>query len=139
MKPTLKPSDFNPSEDAEQEAVMEWAAWKHPRELKWLHHIPNETRIPRKLRMSSEAFAAIVRAKLTKMGLKPGVADLFLPLPRGGYHGLYIEMKRRHGGKISDAQKVFLQDMTEAGYAAVVVKGSAAAEKVIERYLQLDE
>jgi hypothetical protein len=28
-------------------------------------------------------------------GMKPGVLDLLLPVGRGGYYGLFIEMKRR--------------------------------------------
>lgn len=30
-----------------------------------------------------------------------GVPDIFLPAPRGGYAGLFIEMKRRKNGRVS--------------------------------------
>ena len=32
-------------------------------------------------------------AKLKRMGMQKGFPDLVVPLPRGNYHGLYIEMK----------------------------------------------
>jgi hypothetical protein len=125
-KPILKPSDFNPSEDAEQEAVMNWAAWSpYRKQLKWLYHCPNGGH-----RSGAEA------ARFKRLGVKSGVADLCLPLPRGRYHGLYIEMKRRKGGVISDNQADFLRDMINAGYAARVAYGSDEAVSIITDYLE---
>ena len=46
----------------------------------------------------------LVAKKLKAEGVKKGVPDLCLPLPRGGYHGLYIEMKRQKNGRISPEQ-----------------------------------
>ena len=126
MKPTLKPSDFNPSEDAEQEAVIEWAAWSpHRKALKWLHHTPNGGH-----RSGAEA------AKFKRLGVKAGVSDLFLPHPVRPFHGLWIEMKRRHGGVLSDKQAEFLRDMANEGYATAVAKGADEARKIIEKSLE---
>ena len=64
------------SEDTEQIQVMNWAHWyteKYP-DLKWLHHIPNGGS-----RNKAEAV------KLQQMGVKAGIADLFLPSPKGIY------------------------------------------------------
>ena len=122
----LKPSDFNPSEDAEQEAVMEWAAWSPIRKaLKWLHHTPNGGH-----RSGSEA------ARFKRLGVKAGVSDLFLPHPVPPYHGLWIEMKRRHGGVLSDKQAEFLRDMANEGYAKAVAKGADEAIEAIEKYVR---
>lgn len=71
-------------EAREQEALFRWAdfaAGTMP-ELKLLYHIPNGGS-----RNKAEA------ANLKRQGVKAGVPDLFLPVPRGGYHGLYIELK----------------------------------------------
>ena len=76
------------NEDAEQETVIQWAricSGKWP-ELKLLHHIPNGGR-----RNAKEA------AKLKRMGVLAGVSDLHLPVARGGYHSMYIEMKYEEG------------------------------------------
>ena len=56
-------------------------------ELALLHHIKNETR-------EGAKQIAIDKA----IGVKKGVPDLSLPVPRGRYHGLYIEMKNDAGG-----------------------------------------
>ena len=86
-------------EDFEQELVIRWSigqidAWP---ELALLHHIPNGGK-----RGKAEA------AKLKRMGVKPGVPDLHLPIARGGFHGLYVEMKRLDGGRVSSEQRVWL-------------------------------
>lgn len=113
------------SESQEQILLMQWAELsqkKYP-ELKLLHHIPNGGS-----RHASEA------ANLKRQGVKPGVPDLCLPVARGGYHGLYIEMKSEEG-VISLNQRVFLESLNEEGYKAVVCHGFDKARKVIEEYL----
>ena len=82
-----------PTEAQEQAALFRWAecmAWKWP-ELRCMHHIPNGgSRNP------------IEARHLKEQGVKAGIPDVFLPCARGGFHGLYIEMKRRTGGRISE-------------------------------------
>lgn len=126
MQTMLKASDFNPREDAEQEAVFDWAAWSpEHRALKWLHHTPNGGS-----RNKAEA------ARFQRLGVKKGVADIFLPHPVGGYHGLWIELKRRKGGRLTEAQIDFLGDMRAEGYAAGVARGSDEAVSMIRAYLE---
>jgi len=118
---------MNHHEDAEQTALFEWASY-HP-ELKWLFSIPNGgNRNPREA------------ARLKAQGVKPGVSDIFLPVARGGYQGLFIELKRRkaHGpSRVSKPQSEFLYDMTEEGYRAVVCYGAEDAMRVITEYMGL--
>jgi hypothetical protein len=37
----------------------------------------------------------VTAARLTTEGVRRGVPDICLPVARGGYHGVYIELKRR--------------------------------------------
>lgn len=66
------------SESSEQKALIKWCEYsKVP-----IFHIPNGgTRNPKEA------------AELKRQGVKPGVPDLFIPLPRGSKHGMFIEMK----------------------------------------------
>ena len=72
---------------------------------------------------------------LKASGLVPGVSDLFLMIPKDGWHGLFIEMKVR-GGKLSDSQKEFMGLATLMGYQAVVCYGFDEAKDAITNYLQ---
>lgn len=117
-----------PTEHEEQAALMDWiylTSWKYP-ELNLFYHVPNEGK-------RSPAAAM----KLLAEGLKKGVPDNFLPVARGGYHGLYIELKRTKGGKLSPEQRQWLDDLNAQGYLAVECKGWEAAAKVIENYIQM--
>ena len=58
-----------------------------------------------------------------------------LPVARGGWHGLYIEMKRRKGGRLSDEQAAMLEALREQGYCAWVCKGANDAIELITEYL----
>lgn len=116
------------SEFQEAVALIDWTKVvmsRHP-ELRWFHAIPNgEKRDPR------------LAAKLKAAGVKAGVADYFLPAPRGEFSGLYIELKRLRGAYPSPDQREFLTDMQAAGYRAKVCHGWEAAKAEIEGYLAL--
>lgn len=76
----------------------------------------------------------IEAANLKRQGVKAGVPDLFLPVARGGAHGLFIEMKFGKG-KPSDKQKVWLQKLMAEGYQVAVCWSAAAAIKTIKQYM----
>jgi hypothetical protein len=115
-----------PTENQEQKALIQWAAHRlglYP-ELEWLHAVPNGGK-----RSKIEA------ACLIGEGVKAGVPDMCLPVSRGGYHGLYIELKRIKGGKVSNAQERWIDGLTANGYCAKVCKGWQEAAKLIIWYL----
>lgn len=115
-------------EHTEQVLLMQWWALAHqqfgiPEQL--LFAIPNggERNI-------------IVAARMKKEGVRAGVPDLFLAVPSGECHGLFIEMKKPKGGRVSDAQKGCIGLLNETGYKAVVCNGCDAAIKEIMGYLR---
>ena len=115
-----------PTEEQEQIILFNWARLnqkKYP-ELKLMHHIPNGG-----ARSKSEA------ARFKAAGVKSGVPDIFLPAAREPYHGLFIELKRTKGGRVSGNQKTVIEDLRLAGYAAEVACGWKAAAEIIESYL----
>ena len=75
-------------------------------------------------------------ARLKQQGVKAGVPDMCLPVARGGYHGLYIELKRVKGGRVSEQQKQWLSALNGQGYKAVVCKGAEEALDALQKYLK---
>ena len=117
------------SEDFEQELVIRWSigqidTWP---ELVLLYHVANGGK-----RGKREA------AKLKRMGVKTGVPDLHLPVARGGFHGLYVEMKRLDGGRVSTEQKAWLAALHAAGHCVAVCEGHEQAIAVLRDYLAAD-
>ena len=76
-------------------------------------------------------------ARLKAAGVKSGVPDICLPVPRAGYHGLYIELKRQKGGRISPEQTEWIDALIKQGYCAAVCRGWEAAREEILRYLTI--
>lgn len=72
--------------------------------------------------------------KLQKLGVKAGVPDICIPRPRGQYHGMYIEMKKLKGGKVSVHQESWIKYLTYHGYRAVVANGCDEAIKYVTEY-----
>ncbi len=115
-----------PTEHAEQCQLMTWCrlnAWKYP-ELKRLFAVPN-----------GGLRNKVVAAQLQQEGVRPGVPDLCLPVPVGSYHGLYIEMKRRKGGTVTDNQKDWLEYLGGVGYATAVCRGWEEAKETLLEYI----
>lgn len=115
------------SESVEQQRFFQWARMQSGAmpELELLYHVPNEGK-------RSRATGARMKAE----GLKSGVPDVCLPVARGGKHGLYIELKREKGGRLTPAQREWIKSLKEQGYAAEVCHGWEAAAKVTKEYLR---
>jgi len=114
------------SEYAQQCAIFEFAAImskEHP-ELEMLVGSMNGVRL---------TMGQAVKAK--KAGMKKGYPDLRLDVPRGKYHGLRIELKKKTGGLLSWEQGLWLAWLTEQGYYAVVARGEDAAKEILMRYI----
>jgi hypothetical protein len=121
-----QPAAPRATEHQEQVALMQWArlaAGKHP-ELALLYHVANGG-------WRHKAVAAGLKAA----GVRPGVPDLDLPVARGPWHGLRIELKAR-GGKLSEPQVWWISALREQGYRAEVCHGWMAARDLIIDYLE---
>ena len=75
-------------------------------------------------------------ANLKRQGVKAGVPDLCLPVPKNGYHGLYIEMKYGRN-KTTQKQEEWLKALQEQGYYVAVCYGAEEAERLIASYLNM--
>jgi hypothetical protein len=113
-------------ESPEMKALFHWANLQicvYP-ELLYLYHCP-----------SGEVRDPITAAKLKAMGVKRGIPDTFLPVPAGGYHGLYIEMKAPDEGKVSKDQKRVIRFLQDMGYRVDVCYGWMPAREILIEYL----
>lgn len=124
MTPIHSSIDFILSEHAEQCNFVKWFRIQYPRFSECLFAIPNGGL--RNLRVAK---------KLQAEGVLPGVADLFLMVSVGNYHGLFVEMKKSSGGKQSASQKKFEQAAIKQGYLYIIAHGCADAQEQVKSYL----
>jgi hypothetical protein len=74
-------------------------------------------------------------AKFQREGLRKGIPDLMVPIPKGGFMGLFLEMKRTKNAKPSKEQQEWIEFLNQMGYFAIVCYGADEAIAVIQRYL----
>jgi len=74
--------------------------------------------------------------KFKRLGVKSGVPDICIPMPSNGYHGCYIELKRKIGGNISLKQRQWVEALKVQGYAAYICKGADDAIQIIDNYFK---
>lgn len=124
-------SSIKSSESEEQQKLFQWASIAsnllHYEGLELMFHIPNEGK---RSRYSG--------GKMRSEGLRRGVADICLPVPRGPYHGLFFEMKYNNN-KLTDEQKTFLKGVKAQGYATWVCYSAEEAIELITRYYKLEK
>lgn len=105
--------------------------------LEWLHAIKN-----------AGHGDAIRGARSAAEGVKPGVPDTSFPVPRNGFHGLYIELKRpdslqaqtqikKKSGVIGNNQDKWIEFLKSVGYKVVVSYGFEAAIAELLTYLRV--
>lgn len=117
---------MNQWEAAEQTALFRWAGLMSGQfpEIEMLYHIPN-----------GGSRNKIEAAHLKQQGVKAGVPDLCLPVSRGEYHGLYIELKYGKN-KPTENQKRWIKLLRSQNYKAEVAYGWEEASKIILEYLK---
>ena len=129
QKENMIKTNKTPLESEEQELIFKWRdenKFKWP-ELFLLHSSGNGLRLT-----PGQA------TKAKKQGLTKGIPDIMLPVPKNNYHGLFIELKRIKGGKVSPEQELFLKALEKQGYKAVVCHGHKEAIETIKQYLGID-
>jgi hypothetical protein len=112
----------NWTESQEQKQLIQWCR-TDPR-LQFLFHIPNES-------VGGQGW--LIRNR--QMGVRSGVPDLFYPVPMHGYHGMFIEMKTKKGGRLSQDQKKWIHALESLGYRCVVARGWEEAKEALEEYI----
>lgn len=115
------------TEHGEQVALFSWAGWNvegYP-ELAYLYAIPNGGK-------RDKATAA----KLQAEGVRPGVLDVHLPIARGRYIGLWLEMKVG-GNKMTQEQREWLGAMVRFGHRVKVCYSADEAISALIEYLML--
>lgn len=118
------------TEHAHQVAVFMWAALPEQQkaypELRYMFAIPNGGKRDK-----------ITAANLKAEGVKPGVPDIFLPIPKGPWHGLFIEMKKTKDYVISEDQLKWSKYLFEADYCDLYCFSFAEAKRNIIEYMNL--
>lgn len=118
---------YKSCEEIEQINLFRWAEFAeriYP-ELKLMYHVPNEGK-----------RSASTGSRLKQAGLKPGVPDIVLPVARGGYIGLYIELKYGRN-KATENQKMWLRELRDQRHLTSVCYGWEQAKDLIESYMKL--
>ena len=115
-------------ESAYQTQVVEWSRWafkvnpvRYPH-LEMLHCSLNGVKL------------SGTQAKIAKgQGMLSGVPDLFLPVPKNGFHGLFIEMKSDKG-RVTENQHWFLTNAESLSYKTVICYSAKEAISAIQAY-----
>lgn len=82
----------------------------------------------------------IVAGKMKAEGVRAGVPDICLPVPRLGFHSLWIEMKKpseinKIGGGCSAAQEAYSMELIGHGAVYHVCYDWISAAEVLAEYL----
>lgn len=113
------------SEHDEQCSVITWFDIQYKQYKERLFAVPNAAK-------RSPQLANYLKAE----GLRKGVLDLWLPIKRGEYSGLVIEMKFRKN-KLTPEQKEWIAFLITQGFKCCVCYSFEEAKKAITDYLNL--
>jgi hypothetical protein len=109
----------SPSEHSEQVGFVNWFNAQYPRVL--IFAIPN-----------GEKRSITVAKRLKAEGVVRGIPDLFIPEWR-----LWVEMKRKTGGRLSTEQKSMINYLQNIGYAVIVGIGAGDASRQVLEFVRL--
>lgn len=115
-----------------QEACIKWFDYSYPAYRQLLFAIPN-----------GGARNVITGAMLKRQGVRKGIPDLFLSIPKYSKHetsfvlsnGLYIEMKIGKGKQT--AEQITFMSLVAGKYIYEVIRDFDSFKKLIEEYLSV--
>ncbi len=113
------------AEDIEQIKVIEYLRQRHP-DIPVIHIANQRTTSPQHGRL------------LKRMGVTPGVSDLFFPRGNNDHNGMWLELKTDIG-KPTQLQLDFICAMMKEGYYGIVCYGSKQAIDTINLFYSLKE
>ena len=116
----IKREEICSKEKQDQQQVIKWLQW---------HGIPHFA-VPNGFKRTP-IQGAIERS----LGLRAGVPDLIIPVAAKGYHAMALEVKRIKGGRVSEAQQYWLEQLTKQGWYAQVGKGYDECIFLLQFYL----
>ena len=107
-------------ESVEQIKIVEWLRQCHP-DIPFMHFAGE--------RKCSPTYGRLLK----RMGVRPGVSDLFFPRGNQTSKGLWLELKSATG-KPTNIQLDFLTSMMSEGYLGIVCYGSKQAIDAISLF-----
>ena len=126
--------DAPPKEHAEQVVVVKWF-YHYSKTIgvdyRQLVAVPNGQIL---FRFANNPNAVL--SYLHAEGMRDGMLDLVLFVPKWDFHGMLCEMKRRVGGKVSDDQNEMAAVLRKAGYHCIVAPGADIAIARIKAYCE---
>ena len=108
-----------PSEHSEQVGFINWFRVQYPKVL--IFAIPN-----------GEKRSITVAKRLKAEGVVRGIPDLFIPEWR-----LWVEMKRKTGGRLSTEQKSMINYLQNIGYTIIVGIGAGDASRQVLEFVRV--
>lgn len=104
---------------------------RYPEYRNLLFAVPNEN--------EQSKYEGILQQKISgnrrrMRGVTPGVSDLLLLVPSGGYHGLCLECKTATGRQSED-QKRWEKEVCAMGYCYRVFRSAEDLMGIVEEYL----
>ena len=113
-----------------QSACVKWFRYQYSEYKDLLFAIPNG------LPIFDKELRVKIYNRLNREGLKAGVPDLFLALPRGIYHGAFIEIKYDSDG-LRKKQADMIRALEQQNYKCVVVRSVDEFIEIIDEYLRI--
>lgn len=74
-------------------------------------------------------------AMLKREGVRRGIPDLCIPIARGGYNSLYIELKNGKAGRLSDEQKNVIDYLRRQGHKVEVARDFEGFREIVNNYI----
>lgn len=127
-KPRKRPFDY---EGMEQKKLMSWLRGEYMRGSEVGQLYPHVFHPP-----NGGVRSWKTATDMKQQGVRSGVSDLVVRQARGGWHGLYLELKAtppRDAG-LADSQHEWLEGSEGEGYCAALALGLEQAKGVLREY-----